>query len=381
LRKREPRRPAGDRRSFLHSALGLPALLALKRDPKRVHAPSEPESPDLDSQRYTRARYEGIRPEWTFRARTKAEALRWQAGLRQRFVDLLGGFPPKAPLDARTLRREHLGDYRRETVLFWSRPHLPVFCYFLVPDGYPEPGPVMVAMPGHGRGVDDIVGIEKDGTQRAAPAGYQSDFALQLVGRGLAVLALEPLAFGHRRDEAARRADRTSCQPAAGAALMLGETMAGWRVWDVLRAIDYLETRRGVDPRRIGCVGISGGGTATLYAAAVDPRIKLAYVSGSFCTFLDSIYSLSHCIDNYIPGLLRTAEAYDIAGLIAPRHLFAEQGLEDPIFPVGGARTMFERTQRVYRVLEGEERFEMEVFPGKHEFWGRRGLEFVSAHV
>ncbi|MBO0952297.1 dienelactone hydrolase family protein [Fibrella forsythiae] len=47
-------------------------------------------------------------------------------------------------------------------------------------------------------------------------------------------------------------------------------------VWDVLRLIDYLETRPDVDASRIGVIGFSKGGMETYLAAAVDPRIAVA---------------------------------------------------------------------------------------------------------
>jgi dienelactone hydrolase len=270
--------------------------------------------------------------------------------------------------------------YRRERVLFRSRPDLEVFGYFLVPDGFRKPGPAMICLPGHGRGVDEIIGIDRDGQQRKRYGEYQNDFALQCVANGIAAFAIEQLGFGYRRDAAARKgaASRSSCQPAAGSALMLGETMAGWRAWDVMRAIDYLETRPEVDPKRVGCMGISGGGTVTLYAAALEPRIKVAWMSGSFCTYRDSIYSLSHCIDNYVPGILKVAEAADVAGLIAPRMLFVENGEEDPIFPVAGTRAAYASVSRVYKVLGEEANLGLEVFAGKHEFWGKKGFEFLK---
>ena len=47
-------------------------------------------------------------------------------------------------------------------------------------------------------------------------------------------------------------------------------------VWDVMRLIDYLETRPDVDAARIGVTGFSKGGMETYLAAAVDPRIAVA---------------------------------------------------------------------------------------------------------
>src|SRR5205085_11830097 len=47
-------------------------------------------------------------------------------------------------------------------------------------------------------------------------------------------------------------------------------------VWDVMRLIDYLQTRDDVDARRIGLTGISKGGIETYLAAAADVRIAAA---------------------------------------------------------------------------------------------------------
>ena len=45
--------------------------------------------------------------------------------------------------------------------------------------------------------------------------------------------------------------------------LSLGYTPAGPEVWNAIRALDYLESRPEVDPRRIALTGISGGGAMT----------------------------------------------------------------------------------------------------------------------
>ena len=123
---------------------------------------------------------------------------------------------------------------------------------------------------------------------------------------GWVPIAIEPMAFGCRRDRQTSIEGSVirPCQPLAGTALLLGQTMIGWRVYDVMRTIDLIATRPEFDAARIGCVGISGGGTCTLFSAAVEPRIRAAFVSGYLNTFRDSVGSLSHCIDNYVPGIL-----------------------------------------------------------------------------
>ncbi len=319
-----------------------------------------------------------------FQARTRPEAEAWQRNLREKVTELLGGFPSeRQPLAPVTLETRTFPGYTREKIVFDARPGVSVLAYVLVPAGARRPAPVMICVPGHGRGVDDIVGIDDRGRDRTDKAGYQHDFALQVVEAGMAAVAIEPLGFGCRRDpiNARQGLSRSACQPSAGGALLVGQTMLGWRVWDVMRTLDYIATRQDLDAARVGCMGISGGGTVTVFAAALEPRLQVALVSGYLNTFRDSVGSLSHCIDNYVPGILNWAEMYDVAGLIAPRPLFVESGEKDNIFPVAASIESFGRVRDVYRVFGAEAMTEHEVFPDEHAFWGRRGVPFLARHL
>jgi hypothetical protein len=339
---------------------------------------------DFDSLAYSRERWQSTPRVLRFDARSKPAAQAWQRKLRVRLAECLGGFPQtRSPLQARTLEVRDLAAHRREALLFDSRPGLSVFAYLLTPKTAREPLPVVICLPGHGRGVDDIAGIAPDGSDRTRKVGYQFDYAVQVVEHGMAALAIEMLGFGCRRDPDARKKgpEASSCQPAAGAALLVGETMAGWRAWDVMRACDFIATRKDLDANRIGYLGISGGGTVTLYATAIEPRIRAAFMSCSLCTFRDSILSIAHCIDNYVPGILKWAEASDIAGLIAPRPFFAESGIDDPIFPLAGSREAFEALRRVYATFGQPELCAREEFADGHEFHGVQGLEFLRRHL
>jgi len=333
---------------------------------------------------YTRKLYESAPLRLTFRAQNRKQAEAWQKRLRAKIAELLGGFPAKpSALQPQTLDVREFPGYRREKFVFESRPGMLVLGYLLTPHGSAPPHPAMICIPGHGRGVDDIVGIDAQGRDRTDKPGYQHDFAIQVVEHGMAAVAIEPLAFGCRRDPLTRAkgAEATACQPSAGAALLLGETMIGWRVHDVMRAIDWIETRPELDARRVGCMGISGGGTVTTFAAALEPRLRAAMISGYLNTFRDSIMSLSHCIDNYVPGILNWAEAYDVAGLIAPRPLFVESGIKDDIFPVEASKASFARVKKVYEVFDAAPVIQQEVFNDVHSFYGVQGLPFLAQHL
>ena len=199
----------------------------------------------------------------------------------------------------------------------------------------------------------------------------------------MAAVAIEPAGFGCRRDPAniKRGLGRSSCQPVAGTALLVGQTLLGWRVYDVMRTIDLIETRKTLDASRIGCVGISGGGTCTLFSAALEPRIKAAMVSGYLNTFRDSVGSISHCMDNYVPGIMNWAEMYDVAGLIAPRPLVIESGTKDDIFPVEASVKSYNEVSAIYKVFGAGGRVEHEVFNEAHSFWGKKGVPFLSKNL
>lgn len=319
-----------------------------------------------------------------FSATNRTQAQRWQTELRTKLTELVGGFPgAKEPLRPLTLETREYAGYKREKVLFDSREGFSVLAYLLTPAGKSGPLPTVICVPGHGRGVDDIVGIDDKGQDRTDKSGYQHDFALQVVEAGLAAVAIEPMGFGCRRDPktAKQGLGRSSCQPVAGTAMLVGQTMIGWRVYDIMRTIDWIASRPELDSKRIGCTGISGGGTCTLFATALEPRIRAALISGYLNTFRDSIGSLSHCIDNYVPGILNWGEMYDIAGLIAPRPLFVESGRKDNIFPVAASIESFQRTSAIYQVFGAGDRVEQEVFDDQHVFWGKKGIPFLARHL
>ena len=338
----------------------------------------------FDPVHFTNQLYQDAPLRMTFQAKTRRQAEQWQTRLRAKLAELVGGFPEKrTALQAETLEVREFPAYRREKFVFQSRPGSSVLGYLLTPKSGSAPHASVICVPGHGRGVDDIVGIDDHGHDRAAHDGYQYDFAIQAVEHGMAAVAIEPMGFGCRRDAAnkARGLGQSSCQPTAGAALLLGQTMIGWRVWDVMRTIDWIETRAELDAKRVGCMGISGGGTCTLFSTALEPRIKAALVSGYLNTFQASVMSISHCIDNYVPGILNWAEAYDVAGLIAPRPLFVESGERDNIFPIAASRASFKRVKKVYETFDAAAMTEQETFDGPHSFWGKRGLPFLAKHL
>jgi dienelactone hydrolase len=382
------------RRELARLAAGMTAAAAVRADaqtppPSSYIGPLTGVDKGLDGRRFdpvasTLELIDGTPRRLRFQARTRSEAEQWQKALQAKLTELVGGFPAsRQPLRPIVLETRTFPGYRREKIVFDSRAGISVLAYLLLPEKAQRPSPVMICIPGHGRGVDDIVGIDERGGDRTDKAGYQHDFAIQVAEAGMAAVAIEPMGFGCRRDpiNARQGLSRKACDPVSGAALLIGQTMVGWRVWDVMRTIDYIATRAELDQRRVGCMGISGGGTVTVFSTALDQRIRIALVSGYLNTFRDSIGSLVHCSDNYVPGILNWAEMHDLAGLIAPRPLFVESGEKDNIFPIRASIESFNKVREIYSVFGANDRVEQEVFPDEHLFWGKRGIPFLARHL
>ena len=342
--------------------------------------------PSSDSLDYSRFRYDQAARSLKFPLNDQEKWSSWRKNARNELTRLIG-LPqplttqrpaPEVRFDSAVARP----GYSRQFVRIQTRPGMLAVGWLLMPDKITGPLPAIICLPGHGRGADEIVGIDEKGRDNENIETYQHNFALQCVRRGYATLALEMIGFGHRRDAAARKrgAGASSCMPAAGAALMLGESMVGWRVWDVIRSIDWLASLSDVDSTRIGLMGISGGGTVASYAAALDDRVSMTMLSGSFCTFRDSIFSVAHCIDNYVPGILNYFEVSDLAALIAPRLLFCESGSQDDIFPEAGAREAFGESLKTYKAMNAADHLSLDIFNAGHVFDGRQAFPWIEKH-
>ena len=270
----------------------------------------------------------------------------WKARAREKLSELLGmSFQPCD--DKPDVLSEKICDgYRQINFRFQSEQDYFVPCSLLIPEGSPKP--LAVCLQGHSTGMHISFGEEKyDGDGELIAGGR--DFALQAVKEGYCALTLEQRYMGtsgSMHDGAPLCARRN----AALTALLLGRTAIGERVWDVQRAIDVVQKyfSEYVDTERILCMGNSGGGTTTFYAACMDDRIKVAVPSCSVCEFEDSIIPFHHCGCNYIPGIRKYFEMGDLACLTADRALLVVCGVKDPDFPLHGVEKSYERARAVF---------------------------------
>ena len=202
--------------------------------------------------------------EWG-QAKTKEDALRIKATIRAGFLQAIGGLPEvKTPLKPRVSVVFENDELRIERLIYESRPKFYVTANVFVPK---KPGARRLPV------VLRIVGHNTSGRHSALA------YCEELARSGYFVMTLDALGQGERIYTSNGLGSRTptSNHYGEGAGFFLTDAnLAGYMIYDVMRAIDYIETRTEADAHRIVLTGESGGGTLTEYVTALDDRLFAA---------------------------------------------------------------------------------------------------------
>jgi len=325
------------------------------------------------------------RPKLSFRGKTYKDYVAWRRMFKARLVELLGKMPERVSLNPEIVESVDMGPYVREKVLYDSDEYSTVSAYVLIPkDIGSEKRPGILAAHGHGRGKVDVCGVANDRKEYeryVAPLNY--DYAVKFVLRGYVVIAPDWRGFGERLSpEEWVRPNRDKCNVNYMAYGYLGYHLLALQIWDGMRTIDYLQSRREVDEDRIGCAGLSFGGTMTTYLAALDDRVKVACISGYLSTIRGDAMGMrakaNFCGAQYMPGLLTIGDIPDVAGLIAPKPLLIEMGERDQCFVIEDAKRAYKHLESIYRAAGVPERLDCDVHPGGHEWSGAKAYDWFE---
>jgi len=191
--------------------------------------------------------------------------------IKETLLDIVGPFPEKTPLNPRIITAINKGSYTVEHIIFESQPGFFVTSSLYIParQNKKTRAPAIIYCSGH----------SAEGYRSAV---YQH-VILNLVNKGFIVFAFDPVGQGERLEYFDPETGKstiggpTSEHSYPGAqAFLTGSSQAKYMIWDGIRAVDYLLTRKEIDPSRIGITGRSGGGTQSAYIAAFDERIYAA---------------------------------------------------------------------------------------------------------
>lgn len=287
------------------------------------------------------------------------------------------------PLSPRREESVEFETYTREKLTIDTESGIQIPFYLLLPKNVNSPLPVVLCPHGHERrGKEIYVGNYEDAHELSEGIEGEHNIALQAVEQGYAAIAPDVRGFWEmaRLEEQQSKANN-SCEELQRRALMFGRTLIGERVHDMGRLMDYAATRHEIDATKIIITGSSGGGTVSLFTAALDERIHIAAPSSYFCTFFDSIISIYHCPCNIVPGIMNLGEMYDVAGLIAPRPALMIHGREDDIYPFDATRVAFEHLKKIYGSQGVESNCELFAGAGGHRYYKARTWDFVREHL
>lgn len=308
--------------------------------------------------------------------KTRADCARWQQERREFFLEQLGGLPDRTPLDAQVTGRLDGKGYRVEKVVFQSRPHHRVTANLYLPLT-PPPYPGVLVPCGH--------------SHNGKAAGQYQRISILLAKHGIAALCYDPISQGERYQILDDRQEHTHFETAtwvkvphprvhilctvehttAGlGCILLGSNIAQYRIWDGMRAIDYLQSRGDIIADKIGCTGNSGGGTLTSYLMALDERIVAAAPGGFLMTFrhLIDTNGAQDAEQNIHAQIAFGLDEADYVIMRAPKPTLICASTRDKTFPIEGTWPLFREAKRFYTRLRYPERVELAEPDAPHGF-------------
>jgi hypothetical protein len=300
----------------------------------------------------TKEDWEKRRPEW-----------------RRQFLDMLGlwPLPARTDLKATVTGKVETDTFTIEKLHFQSSPGLYVTVNLYLPKKAKLPAPAILYVCGHGNTVVDKVSYGSKVNYQHHPAWFAEHGYVCLIVDTLQLGEIEGIHHGtHPRMKHGMWWWHT-----------LGYTPAGIECWNAMRALDYLESRKEVDPKRLGITGRSGGGATSWWLAAADDRVQCIIpvagiadlhahvVEGVAERFRKGGVIAGHCDCMYPVNTYRWDFA-QVAALCAPRPLLLGNSDTDDIFPIPGYRRLADKVRKIYDLYGATDHFLLLETVGPH---------------
>lgn len=321
----------------------------------------------------------------------------FRAAAKGKILEIYGTAPVAVTPRAEVVDRQEFPDYVREKIVFSTTPYFRVPAYVHIPRKLTGRAPAIVDLHSHGGmflfGKEKVIdfGMNHPVMTKYHTGNYGGrPTTTALVRRGYVVITIDALMFGERRFWSAKDEkygwDRAKYsfddaehlnQQCRGKESTLAKSLAlaglnwpGVVTWDDMRTVDYLLTRPEVDPKRIGCLGVSFGGWRTLFLAALDERIKAACIVGFMSTVKPMLqrHIDTHSWVHFVPAMHRWLDWPDVASMAAPRPLLVQQCRQDGLFPLAGMEAAVEQIAAAYTKAKVREQFTGRFYDVPHRF-------------
>jgi dienelactone hydrolase len=284
-----------------------------------------------------------------------------QLWVRKKLMELVGPFPAKTPLNAKVTGTLKNKGYRVEKIVYESMPDFYVTGCLFIPDGIKGKAPVVLNLIGH--------------EQESFRAELDQLVILNLVKKGFIVFTIDPPGQGEHVQYFDPEIKLSSIGYSViehcyfgNQCFLSGSSAARYFIWDGIRAIDYLTTRKEVDAERIGVTGFSGGGTVTSYLGAFDDRVKVA-IPSSWSTASRRQLETKGAQDaeaEFLNGMASGITFEDLIEVRAPKPTMMTFTSQDEYLTLQGAREAFYEVQSAYGAFDKFENLELVEDDFKH---------------
>lgn len=318
----------------------------------------------------------------------------WKAALKKELKTLLGPFPRPVDLNPEIISETRTEGLIKRRVLLDLEKDMSVVAWLYIPESaLNKPAPAILCNHGHGRfGKDSVMGVTSgcDPRRREEIEQFNYDYGLQMARRGYVTLAIDWRVFGERGDNSDPYMPddkypypgRDKCNVHFIRGSVMGMNLLALNIFDAGRCIDYLCGLDCVDTDRIGAMGLSFGGTMTMWISLLDDRIRAADIICYSCCFADyAVRNGNFCGSQYVPGLFNLCDVPDIQGAIAPKPLLAEIGVHDKCFRVEDSLKCSRRVREIYAAAGAENNYDVDLFEGDHQFAGIKAFGFFDKHL
>jgi len=341
-------------------------------------------------------------PSLSFRKKEWSELGKWQKTakgcLEERLsIPDIGGIPEV------TIKRQYNYDGLQVEELSWQLPYgRPTDAILLKPENAKTPLPGVLAF--HDHGGNKYFGTRKitktNNVQHSMMIEHQQRaysgkaWANEIAKRGYVVLVSDAFPFASRRvmfqdvpeglrhdlndenPEDPKNIESYNNWAANHESVMAKSLFSAGTTWPGVffaedrKALDILCSRHDVDPDRIGCGGLSGGGMRTVFMGGLDPRIKCAVCVGFMTTWKDFVLnkSFTHTWMTYVPILPNELDFPEILGLRVPLPTMVLNDSEDDLYTLPEMNAADRILQDVFKKANAADRYKCSFYPGGHKF-------------
>jgi hypothetical protein len=285
--------------------------------------------------------------------KTIDDLLKRQEEVRKTLWQIAGPFPGRTPLNARITGTIRKKGYRVENIIYESLPGFFVTASLFIPSDISKPAPAILFCSGHSSGAYRL-------------PFYQLPL-LNLVQKGFVVLAIDPVGQGERlqyfdpaKGESAIGGSTNEHSYPSAQVFLTGRSIARYFIWDGIRGIDYLVSRKEVDPGRIGVHGLSGGGTQTAFISALDNRVAASAPAGyitSYRRLMESV-GVQDGEQNLYHGISCGIDHADFIEIRAPKPTLIMATTGD-FFSIQGTRETYAEVKRIYELSGSPDNIEI----------------------